>query len=616
MAGGHLGDLERVGEPGALVVVGEDEHLGLAGQAAERGGVQDAVAVALEAGAQRIGLLLGRARAPGAPRPGWRPAASSASSASSRAARRTARRPAPRADRARRGRCGRRRQPKPATWRPIGIVRSPWSEAHRALTAYRSRQRPTVPGRKLTISRSGDFPLNLWRWVRPISDRTCDRQVTSWVRCDGHCGRSAAPAAASHAGRDRRGAHRGRDHHAAAPHPRHRDHRVRPGLLGHADRLGEPPRRAPAPPSPTRAVGLRRAGRRRGRVRAGRPHDAAPRISCGSTASSATARQDQGAPDGLHRTSTGCTVDCSKYTWDTAPNWVLGPATDVALVHRSMNACTLPLDELGVRVKVRHDMVTGLFGDVDHLTDKAIMRLEPQPCRSARRQSDATLPYVTPPRRAPKRRHAQGDDGGFVLACRPSLMVCSLLIVWPASRSTGQLVVAGAEGAEARPTRPPWPAWSTCPTTYATGHVDGDGPTVDPQRLHRRRNATVSRARAVADAAAGRGEPSVDQLLRPASSAFNGRTIIPRTAVAELPGLGAHGQPRALPRPGPQTGGHLEQLWLEHRRAGHATRVGRPLHRRRLRLGHLRLRRARRQHEYLKDNSGTTNEGYVLRHPR
>ena len=39
------------------MVVGEDEHLGLAGQAAEGGGVQDAVPVALEAGAPRVRLL-------------------------------------------------------------------------------------------------------------------------------------------------------------------------------------------------------------------------------------------------------------------------------------------------------------------------------------------------------------------------------------------------------------------------------------------------------------------------------------------------------------------------------------------------------------------------------
>ncbi len=54
---GHLGHLERVGEAGALVVGGEHEHLGLAGQPAEGGGVQDAVAIALEAGADRIGGL-------------------------------------------------------------------------------------------------------------------------------------------------------------------------------------------------------------------------------------------------------------------------------------------------------------------------------------------------------------------------------------------------------------------------------------------------------------------------------------------------------------------------------------------------------------------------------
>ena len=54
---GDLRHLERVGEAGALVVLGEDEDLGLAGQPAERGGVEDAVAVALEAGAPGIGLL-------------------------------------------------------------------------------------------------------------------------------------------------------------------------------------------------------------------------------------------------------------------------------------------------------------------------------------------------------------------------------------------------------------------------------------------------------------------------------------------------------------------------------------------------------------------------------
>jgi hypothetical protein len=48
-------------EAGALVIVGEHEHLGLAGQAAERARVEDAVAVAFEARAPRIGRLVDHA---------------------------------------------------------------------------------------------------------------------------------------------------------------------------------------------------------------------------------------------------------------------------------------------------------------------------------------------------------------------------------------------------------------------------------------------------------------------------------------------------------------------------------------------------------------------------
>src|SRR5262249_48711024 len=46
---GDLRDLERVGEPGAVVVaLVRDEHLGLVRQPAERGRMDDAVAVAAE----------------------------------------------------------------------------------------------------------------------------------------------------------------------------------------------------------------------------------------------------------------------------------------------------------------------------------------------------------------------------------------------------------------------------------------------------------------------------------------------------------------------------------------------------------------------------------------
>ncbi len=47
-----------MGEPGAeVVVVGRDEHLALAGEAPEGPAVLDAVEVALEAGAEAVGLL-------------------------------------------------------------------------------------------------------------------------------------------------------------------------------------------------------------------------------------------------------------------------------------------------------------------------------------------------------------------------------------------------------------------------------------------------------------------------------------------------------------------------------------------------------------------------------
>ena len=64
-----LGDFESVSEARSLMVVGKDEDLGLAGQSTERGGVKNAIAIALETGAERIGLL--RDGSPsGADRPG------------------------------------------------------------------------------------------------------------------------------------------------------------------------------------------------------------------------------------------------------------------------------------------------------------------------------------------------------------------------------------------------------------------------------------------------------------------------------------------------------------------------------------------------------------------
>ena len=55
--GGDLCHFECVGEAGALVVVGEDEHLGLAGEPPKGRGMKDAIAIAFETGAERIRLL-------------------------------------------------------------------------------------------------------------------------------------------------------------------------------------------------------------------------------------------------------------------------------------------------------------------------------------------------------------------------------------------------------------------------------------------------------------------------------------------------------------------------------------------------------------------------------
>src|SRR5262249_43295212 len=55
---GDLGDLERMGEPGAVVVAFvRDEHLGLVREAAEGGRMDDAVAVAAEVAARRARRL-------------------------------------------------------------------------------------------------------------------------------------------------------------------------------------------------------------------------------------------------------------------------------------------------------------------------------------------------------------------------------------------------------------------------------------------------------------------------------------------------------------------------------------------------------------------------------
>ena len=75
---GDLRHLERMGEPRALVILGKDEDLGLAGQPAERFGVQNAVAISSKQVRQAIRLFVS-ARSP-APEERVAPGASSESS--------------------------------------------------------------------------------------------------------------------------------------------------------------------------------------------------------------------------------------------------------------------------------------------------------------------------------------------------------------------------------------------------------------------------------------------------------------------------------------------------------------------------------------------------------
>jgi hypothetical protein len=55
-----LGHLEGMRQPGPLMIGWKDHNLGLAGQASERRGVHDSIAVAFETGALVVGLLCDR----------------------------------------------------------------------------------------------------------------------------------------------------------------------------------------------------------------------------------------------------------------------------------------------------------------------------------------------------------------------------------------------------------------------------------------------------------------------------------------------------------------------------------------------------------------------------
>lgn len=81
---------------------------------------------------------------------------------------------------------------------------------------------------------------------------------------------------------------------------------------------------------------------------------------------------------GTEPASPGCSSHCLHYIWNAGTkSW--DRQTGSGWLYTEMQACKLPLDHLAVKVKVKHDMVTGLFGDAITLTDTTVMRLEPQP---------------------------------------------------------------------------------------------------------------------------------------------------------------------------------------------------------------------------------------------
>ena len=54
---GHLRNFERMSEASALMILGEHEDLGLSCKSSKRTGVENAIAISFEAGAEGVGLL-------------------------------------------------------------------------------------------------------------------------------------------------------------------------------------------------------------------------------------------------------------------------------------------------------------------------------------------------------------------------------------------------------------------------------------------------------------------------------------------------------------------------------------------------------------------------------
>lgn len=88
-------------------------------------------------------------------------------------------------------------------------------------------------------------------------------------------------------------------------------------------------------------------------------------------------------PSGMPTGGVECTADCLRYTWSEIDGeFVFQPGT--SSVWTNVDACfdsaTRTIDEVGVMVEVRHNLLTGVIGSGDRvLRERTVLRLEPLP---------------------------------------------------------------------------------------------------------------------------------------------------------------------------------------------------------------------------------------------
>lgn len=87
------------------------------------------------------------------------------------------------------------------------------------------------------------------------------------------------------------------------------------------------------------------------------------------------------APGGLPIGGLACTDDCMRYTWD-GSEFVFQPGSSAiwTVVDACATTASPEIDDIGVMVEVRHDLLTGVIGGSDRtIRERTVLRLEPLP---------------------------------------------------------------------------------------------------------------------------------------------------------------------------------------------------------------------------------------------